>query len=87
MPDIDELSTITASLVPLDQRVRKAAFWAVYRGETPTDADLASRLGVPAVEIRGSVQRLLERGLITVDEARYREPWPVPATQRPPSDV
>lgn len=69
MPDIDELSTITASLVPLDQRVRKAAFWAVYRGETPTDADLVSRLGVPAAEVRGSVQRLLERGLITVDDS------------------
>lgn len=68
MPDIDELSTITASLVPLDQRVRKAAFQAIYRGEALSPEELAGRLAQPPAEVRTAVQRLVDHGLMTVDD-------------------
>jgi len=69
MLDSSDLGSLTASLSPLEKRVRTAAFWSIYRGEMPSDVDLATTLTVPTEEVRTAVQQLLDRGLATVDEA------------------
>lgn len=69
MPDSSDLGSLTASLSPLEKRVRTAAFQAIYRGEMPSDVDLATTLTVPTEEVRTAIQQLLDRGLATVDEA------------------
>lgn len=68
MLDSSDLGSLTASLSPLEKRVRTAAFWSIYHGEMPSDVDLATTLTVPTEEVRTAVQQLLDRGLATADE-------------------
>jgi hypothetical protein len=67
MPDSSDLGSLTASLPPLEKRVRTAAFQAIYRGEKLSAAQLAHRLAEPAERVQMAVRSLLERGLVTAD--------------------
>lgn len=69
MPETNELAGAAASLTPLEQRVRTAAFQAIYRGERLSAAQLAQRLAEPTEEVQTAIQGLLGRGLLTVDES------------------
>ena len=68
MCDIGEAKTAVESEVPLDQRVRIAAFRNIYRGNAPSVTGLAKQLSVLSGDIQTAVHRLVERGLATVDE-------------------
>jgi len=52
----------------IEQRVRIAAFQAIYRGETPSVPELAEQLGVAVEEAQSALDQLVGRGLATADE-------------------
>ncbi len=58
----------TTSAQSLDQQVRVEAFRAIYRGKTPSVTELANQLAEPANQVRMAVERLVGRGLMTLDD-------------------
>ncbi len=69
MSDNKGVEGSTTSAQSLGQQVRVEAFRAIYRGEAPSVTELANQLAEPADQVRMEVERLVGRGLMTVDDA------------------